>query len=1571
MLNPAKVKTLYLGEAVLLRTMSSLILILLFLSKMHAQSSYATSICSGTSFSFTQPGAAAGTTYTWTNPTISPSGSITSGSAQSSPQSSVSQTLTNISATSATATYTVNTSANTTFQLIITVNPIPVLSSTTSPPAICSGNSFSYQPTSATAGTSFTWTRAFVNGVSNAASQGTGNPNETLINTTTNPITVSYVYTLTANGCSNNQTVTVSVNPIPTLTSSLTSLVICSGNNFNYPPSSATANTIFTWSRAPVTGISNNAGQGTGNPNEVLNNTTSNAISVGYIYTLTANGCSNNQTVMLTVNANPTLSTTLTPPAICSGSTFNYSPSSTFAGTNFAWSRNSGAGILPQTNSNTGNINEQLINTTLLPITVSYVYTLTNSAAVCSNTQTVRLTVNPVPSVSDQTISSCSGNGFISSPSNTPVGTLYTWSTPVISPSGSISGGTAVSVGQNYIGQVLTNNSGAAATAQYTVTPNTNGCVGSNFFVTVSVSTANSVAVLSSSLTPPDVCSGTPFSYQPASATTGTSFAWRRFYAAGISNGAGTGSGNINDTLFNTTTLPVTVYYAYTLTANGCSHTQQIAVIINPATALNTSLTPPAICSNTVFSYTPASNTPGTAFNWTRILVAGISNTAASGINNPNETLVNTTNQPVNVTYNYSLITANRCTNNQSVVVQVNPTPILNTNLTPPAICSGTVFNYSPQSAVANTTFSWSRAIVPAISNGPGSGTNNPAEVLVNTSTNAVAVPYSYTLSASGCTNNQVVTVAVNPTPNITNQATATCSGTAFSVTPANVPASTQYTWTLPVKNPTGSITGDSAQTVPQNKISQVLNNQTVNAATATYTVTPNASGCVGSSFTITVTVNPVPAVANQLLAPICSGTSFSYTPGNVPSGTTYTWSNPLLAPSNSLTGGSAQPISQTAISQTLNSVNNLSDTATYTVTPAANGCAGNTFTLTVPVKPVPVINNMTDTICSATSFSIVPTPVPVNTTYTWPTPVNFPFGAVIGGRAQVNPSSTISQTLVNTTNNAAQTVYTISPVSGNCPGAPFTLTVTVGVPLPFIPNQAVMICSGITFNATPTTAPAGTTYTWNIPVATPAGSVMGMSAANVPQTAVSQTLTNLINITDTVVYSIVPYNTGCQGNTFTATVRVLAVPKATITGRPVVCRYPYDTLSVSFTGRAPWSFNYSDSTGSHTQSGIITSPYTWVVPAVPNLPIRTFAIAGVRDFACTNTTDTFTFVQKINPLPVGKIISLHGVYLCNNISDTLFVSASAADTLSYQWSLNGTAIAGATRDSLVTLQQGRYNAVLTNQYGCVDTAAASVSLILITKPVLKFSYDSYCINNLIHFTNLTDTSFTGTIQWLWDLGDSTTSNTYHTTDTYRTGGDRHIRLTATQLNCAAYTVSLDSTFTIQFPIAAVRLPSVSAYKGVYTLLTGRNISGYRYKWNPTRGLTTPDSSSTNFNHSITQEYLINLISPGGCVTPDTMLVRVFDNNLVDILVPRSFTPNGDGINDILYPYLTGIKEFHFFKVYNRYGKLMFETRNPDAGWDGNYGGTQQPMSIYIWVAEGLANDGSLIKKTGEILLLR
>ena len=91
-------------------------------------------------------------------------------------------------------------------------------------------------------------------------------------------------------------------------------------------------------------------------------------------------------------------------------------------------------------------------------------------------------------------------------------------------------------------------------------------------------------------------------------------------------------------------------------------------------------------------------------------------------------------------------------------------------------------------------------------------------------------------------------------------------------------------------------------------------------------------------------------------------------------------------------------------------------------------------------------------------------------------------------------------------------------------------------------------------------------------------------------------------------------------------------------------------------------------------------------------------------------------------------------------------------------------------------------------------------------------------------------------------------------------------------------------------------------------------------------------------------------------------------NPLLD--VPNAFTPGRFGTNSILKVVGFGIIRMDF-RIYNRWGKLIFESDNPNVGWDGNYLGTPQPMEVYAYTLEAEFSNGVHISKKGDITLVR
>ena len=184
--------------------------------------------------------------------------------------------------------------------------------------------------------------------------------------------------------------------------------------------------------------------------------------------------------------------------------------------------------------------------------------------------------------------------------------------------------------------------------------------------------TIHPTPTLSSSPNPPAICSGTPFVYVPASATTGTTFMWSRAVVMGLGNPYGVGTGTINEILVNNTNVFVYAYYIYTLSTGFCTNLAHVSVMVKPVPYLSTTFYPTPICDSSIFSYSPASAVSGTSFAWTRGTIPGLVNPAASGTGNPNEQLITNVTATVPVTYVYTL-SADGCSNMQNVAVNVNP----------------------------------------------------------------------------------------------------------------------------------------------------------------------------------------------------------------------------------------------------------------------------------------------------------------------------------------------------------------------------------------------------------------------------------------------------------------------------------------------------------------------------------------------------------------------------------------------------------------------------------------------------------------------------------------------------------------------------------------------------------------------------------------------------------------------------------------------------------------------------------------------------------------------------------
>ena len=144
------------------------------------------------------------------------------------------------------------------------------------------------------------------------------------------------------------------------------------------------------------------------------------------------------------------------------------------------------------------------------------------------------------------------------------------------------------------------------------------------------------------------------------------------------------------------------------------------------------------------------------------------------------------------------------------------------------------------------------------------------------------------------------------------------------------------------------------------------------------------------------------------------------------------------------------------------------------------------------------------------------------------------------------------------------------------------------------------------------------------------------------------------------------------------------------------------------------------------------------------------------------------------------------------------------------------------------------------------------------------------------------------------------------------------------------------------------------------------------YVWSPTVGLSNPnipDPIVTAGPVGDVIQYKVTATSAAGCKGEGFVKVRVYKGP--DLYVPTAFTPNGDGLNDRFYPFPVGIKSINYFRVYNRWGHIMFNSTTLYQGWDGKFQGVLQPSGVYVFMAEGVDKNGNTITKKGTITLIK
>jgi gliding motility-associated-like protein len=174
-------------------------------------------------------------------------------------------------------------------------------------------------------------------------------------------------------------------------------------------------------------------------------------------------------------------------------------------------------------------------------------------------------------------------------------------------------------------------------------------------------------------------------------------------------------------------------------------------------------------------------------------------------------------------------------------------------------------------------------------------------------------------------------------------------------------------------------------------------------------------------------------------------------------------------------------------------------------------------------------------------------------------------------------------------------------------------------------------------------------------------------------------------------------------------------------------------------------------------------------------------------------------------------------------------------------------------------------------------------------------------------------------------------------------------------------------------------LPKVNAFAGNDTaVVVGQPLhltatGGINYVWSPPTALsdfTIADPTAVYDGSIDSIRYTVRVSDEKNCFDSASMTVKIFKTN-PQIFVPTAFSPNGDGINDQFRPIGVGIKTIEYFRVYNRWGQLVFSTTVNGNGWDGKIGGKLQSTNTFVWIVKGIDYLDKPFFRKGNVTLIR